>query len=107
VNIYRKADIYISFVVFVGWAYCKFSMCACAHRFIFPDCEDSFEPTTVEKSVGMAAKLADSLEKQDWAQDFFWKCQTPPLPINSSHLLIYLAKFELFFVSFSNPLLIC
>jgi len=107
VNIYRKADIYISFVDFVGWAYCKFSTCACAHRVTSPDCEDSFEPTTVEKSVGMAGKLGDRLEKQSGAQDFFWKCQTPSCQSTSSHLLIYLANFELFFVSFSNPLLIC
>jgi len=50
-------------------------------RFAFPDCKDSFEPTTVQPSVGMGEKLSDSVEKQDGGQDFFWKCQ-PPLPTN-------------------------
>jgi len=82
VNIYRKADIYIIFLVFVGWAHCKFSTCACAHRFTFSECKNSFEPTTVEKSIGMEKKLADSLEKQDGTQDFFLEVPNPPLPIN-------------------------
>jgi len=54
------------------------------HCFTFPDCE----------------KLADNLEKQDGFKIFFWNCQSPLWQTTSSHLLIYLANFELFFLLF-------
>jgi len=52
-------------------------MCACP-LFAFPDCEDSFEPKTVQPSVGMAERLSDSLKKQDDTQDFFLEVPTSP-----------------------------